>query len=170
VLSSQLLDGQGENMIKNFEEIKRQLNELSPVINSFKSEAVQLRIIELVFRAGKDEVSDSATGNGGESLAGRKKKPSGKRPGRAVKKSPENQTGKPKAKGRPGGKTTLSNLYAEGFFKKPKTIKQLVDHCELNMAIKYKQSDFSGALGRYVRDGKLTRTKNSEKQYEYSQK
>jgi len=33
-------------MIKNFEEIKKQLNELSTVINSFKSEAVQLRIIE----------------------------------------------------------------------------------------------------------------------------
>jgi len=41
-----MLDGQGGNMIKNFEEIKKQLNELSTVINSFKSEAVQLRIIE----------------------------------------------------------------------------------------------------------------------------
>jgi len=37
-------------MIKNFEEIKKQLGELSDVLNKFKSEQVQLRIVELVFR------------------------------------------------------------------------------------------------------------------------
>ena len=36
-------------MIKNFDVIKEQLKELAGVINSFKSEAVQLRLIELVF-------------------------------------------------------------------------------------------------------------------------
>ena len=36
-------------MIKNFEEIKSQLKDLSEVINRFKSEAVQLRIVEFVF-------------------------------------------------------------------------------------------------------------------------
>ena len=36
-------------MIKNFEEIKEQLRELSEIVNSFTSEAVQLRIVELVF-------------------------------------------------------------------------------------------------------------------------
>jgi hypothetical protein len=37
------------------------------------------------------------------------------------------------------------------------------------MASKFKQSDFSGSLARYVRDGKLKRSKNSEGQYEYVQ-
>ena len=36
-------------MIKNFEEIKTQLKDLSEIVNSFKSEAVQLKIVELVF-------------------------------------------------------------------------------------------------------------------------
>jgi hypothetical protein len=36
-------------MIKDFETVK-QLKELSDVINGFKSEAVQLRIIELLFK------------------------------------------------------------------------------------------------------------------------
>ncbi|MES1172570.1 MAG: hypothetical protein ABUL77_04985, partial [Bacteroidota bacterium] len=41
-------------MIKNFEETKLQLAELATVLNSFKSEAVQLRIIELVFQGGAE--------------------------------------------------------------------------------------------------------------------
>jgi hypothetical protein len=36
-------------MIQNFDLLKQQLSELSPIINSFKSETVQLRVIELVF-------------------------------------------------------------------------------------------------------------------------
>jgi len=37
-------------MISNFNLIKSQLRELSTVINSFKSEAVQLLIVEIVLR------------------------------------------------------------------------------------------------------------------------
>lgn len=43
-------------MIKNFEELKKQLEELSTVINSFKSESVQLRIVELIFQS---EINES---------------------------------------------------------------------------------------------------------------
>jgi hypothetical protein len=63
----------------------------------------------------------------------------------------------------------LDRLVSEGFFKKPRTIKELVEHCSHNLALKYKQSDFSGPLGRLTRDVKLKRTKNADKQYEYSQ-
>ena len=156
-------------MIKNFDEIKKQLQELSAVINSFKSEAVQLRLIELVFKAvqeapsgDKEDVEEKLTGK-------RIKSPSGRRSTRSKPASSEKPTAKPRVSGRPGGKATLARLYDEGFFKKAKTIKQLVEHCELNLALKYPQSDFSGALARYVRNGKLKRTKNADKQYEYSQ-
>jgi hypothetical protein len=37
-------------VIKNFDEVKKQLGELSDVVNKFKSEQVQLKIVELVFR------------------------------------------------------------------------------------------------------------------------
>src|ERR1700688_287257 len=36
-------------MIDNFDALKEQLRQLSPIINGFKSEAVQLRIVELIF-------------------------------------------------------------------------------------------------------------------------
>lgn len=38
---------------QNFEEVKKQLAELSEVVNKFKSEAVQLRIVDLVFAGAK---------------------------------------------------------------------------------------------------------------------
>jgi len=39
-------------MLKDLEQLKKQLAELAEVINSFKSEAVQLKIIEFIFKGG----------------------------------------------------------------------------------------------------------------------
>lgn len=152
-------------MIKNFHAIKGQLRELANVINSFKSEAVQLRLIELVF-----EAAESGSGGGERRTGDRERFGQGRTrsPGKASRPK-EGAAAKAKSAGRPGGKTMLDRLHSQGFFKKPKTINQLVEHCEHNLAFKYKQSDFSGPLGRFTRDGKLKRTKNADKQYEYSQ-
>ena len=40
-------------MIKNFDEVKMQLGELSDVVNKFKSEQFQLKIVDLVFRGAR---------------------------------------------------------------------------------------------------------------------
>lgn len=155
-------------MIKNFDVIKVQLRELAGVINTFKSEAVQLRLIELVFEtvgAFPDNNFDSA--NDTPSPRKRRKKKSGL-PNETPTLKKNSSVGKARA-GRLGGKAMLDRLLGEGFFKKPKTINQLVEHCDHNLALKYKQSDFSGALGRLTRNSKLHRTKNADKQYEYSE-
>ena len=156
-------------MIKNFDVIKEQLRELAGLINTFKSEAVQLRLIELVFEAAEGGSRDESGGSGGGTPdAGKPHKRKAQ-----VKAAPgakkEGAAAKSRGGRRPGGKTTLDRLRGEGFFKKPKTIKQLVEHCDHNRALKYKQSDFSGALGRLTREGKLKRTKNTDQQYEYSE-
>ena len=155
-------------MIKNFNEIKGQLRELAEIINSFKSEAVQLRLVEMVFEATESHDS-SKLANGDEGSDDRKG--SRRRAPRVSRKaSKQTDSGSAKAKaGRTGGKAMLDRLLGEGFFKKPITINRLVEHCAHNVALKYKQSDFSGPLGRLTRDGKLKRTKNADKQYEYSQ-
>jgi hypothetical protein len=154
-------------MIKNFDTIKFQLRELAEVINAFKSEAVQLRLVELVFEVAGDDSDDSEGGTGPERRAA---DPTRKARKVAKKSAPTDAApAKGKASGRPGGKSMLDRLVGEGFFKKPKTIKQVVEHCEHNLAFKYKQTDFSGALGRLTRSGTLTRKKNADKQYEYSQ-
>src|SRR5687768_5879979 len=50
--------GPGGPMIKDFEATKRQLGELAEVINKFTSEAVQLRIVELIFGASPNEAPE----------------------------------------------------------------------------------------------------------------
>jgi hypothetical protein len=155
-------------VISNFDEIKRQLKELSEVINSFKSEAVQLRLVDLVFQA--------ATGRAEPESAKDSHRPPGRKKHGSRKPSAEPSPREPGARraaragGRPGSVATLGTLFSGGFFKTPRTLKSLVEHCEANLALKYKQSDFSGALARYVRDQKLKRVKDSDGQYEYSTK
>lgn len=157
-----------EVMIKNFDVIKEQLRELAEIINTFKSEAVQLRLIEIVFAAAEPDSRENS--GGGKGNPARRERSAG-RTGRTRATPKPQKDGVPKSRGagRPGGKATLDRLHSEGFFKKPKTIKQLVEHSAQNLALKYKQSDFSGPLGRLTRDGKLKRTKNADKQYEYSE-
>ena len=64
----------------------------------------------------------------------------------------------------------LTDLFSLKIFiwvSKPKTIGDIVKHCEHNMARKFKQNEFSGKLARLVRDGVLKRGKNADGQYEY---
>lgn len=153
-------------MIKNFEEIKLQLKELSDIVNSFKSEAVQLRIVELAFGVDGEDEQDTQD----ETPVKPKKKPARKK--RAAKKFGED-TPKKVASKKPNGQgavATLIKLVEDGFFKEPKSIGNIVEHCDHNLARKFKANEFSGKLGRLVREGTLTRTKNSESQYEYQSK
>lgn len=150
-------------MIKNFEEIKLQLKELSDIVNSFKSEAVQLRIVELIFGVDAEHEQDDQD----EAPTKSKRKPVRKK--RAAKKSEEDTPKKANSK-KPSGQgavATLIKLVDDGFFKEPKSIGDIVEHCDHNLARKFRTNEFSGKLGRLVREGTLTRTKNSESQYEY---
>lgn len=156
-------------MIKDFDTVRSQLKELAEVINAFKSEAVQLRIIDLVIGgaplAAKLEVPPIAS-IANPQVPPPKARKRARKNGKAGPALPS-KTSRSPAKGRPGGKVTLGTLVADGFFKSPKTIGQIVEHCDTSRALKYKQSDFSGPLMRLVREKILTRKKNSDGQYEY---
>lgn len=152
-------------MIKDFERIKKQLLELASVVNAFKSEVVQVRLLELLFRGTSlhFEHEEEPQAKKEKGVGARKR-----RKGR-VRIADERKEGKPpRTTGRAGGPGTLTRLVNDGFFSKAKTIKDIVDHCKNNLASVYKQSDFSGALARYVREGKLKRKKNQDNQYEYT--
>lgn len=153
-------------MIKNFDEIKSQLKDLSEVVNSFKSEAVQLRIVELVFGYEPDIESD---GSEQEKRKPPRKKAASKKAGKRAKASSTLKKPGKKASSQ-GAVATLTKLVDEDFFTSPKSIADIVEHCEHNLARKFKANEFSGKLARLVRDGTLTRTKNSENQYEYKSK
>ena len=156
--------------IEDIEDKKKQLTDLASVLNSFKSEAVQLRLLEYILgengsagqRTPRDEhkansgrrqrkhrkqrMADTATANGGGNAASPKKKA---------------------ATSGNGPVATVTQLLEGDFFKKSQTIGAIVEHCKHNLARSFKANEISGKLGQLVRAGQLTRVKNADKQYEY---
>lgn len=154
-------------MIKKFDEVKEQLKELSGIINAFKSEAVQLRIIELILEGGtqleeNEEPEKSQTQSATPKIRRRKtSKPAPKDGATASERKKRSSSGS-------GAIATMLSVYDAGFFKSPKTIGEIVKHCEVNMARKIKPNEISGKLARMVRNKELKRDKNSDGQYRYT--
>ncbi len=149
-------------MIRDFEAVKKQLKELASIVNSFSSEAVQLRVIELVFgMQDEEEVGPSPA----DEKPARKKRTPKKKAG--VKKEGSPQKARKKATTAKGPAVILSELAGTDFFESPRAISEIVEYCETNYARRLKSNQFSPKLGRMVRDGELTREKNANGQYEY---
>ena len=149
-------------MIESIDSIKKYLGELATVLNAFKLEAVQLRVLDYVLN--QPPLGGTVVRTGPNSYI--RKTP------RNARRVPQNSGGGNfrKAKKAPtgtGAPATLTQLLAGTFFDKPRTINDLIEHCKHNLARTFKANEFSGKLGRMVRDGELTRKKNTDKQYEY---
>lgn len=67
-----------------------------------------------------------------------------------------------------GAVATLVKIFEEGYFKQPRSIGDICAHCEVNLARRIKPNEISGKLGRMVRNRQLSRTKNSDNQYVYT--
>ncbi|MCT7375042.1 hypothetical protein [Chelativorans salis] len=145
-------------MNKNFHELKRQLAELSETINKFESEAVQLRIVELLFnQAGGErflEAPGSSYAVGPGRAGGREAGPSASRA----------RTTAPSAS---GAVAALSGLISSDFFNQKRTIGDIVKKCQEEVGTRYKSNAFSGPLSRYANSGVLKREKNAEGKYVY---
>ncbi len=155
-------------MIKNFEEVRKQLAELSEVVNKFKSEAVQLRLVELVFAGGRVPDQERDKPNEEEGRAPRRRQPKKGKPVAKTETSDKSENKRPRATGK-SPKATLEKFIAEGFFNQKRAIGAVVEQCELK-AQHFKNNELSGPLARLVRDNKLTRTKNADNQFEYVKK
>lgn len=69
--------------------------------------------------------------------------------------------------GRRGPKSMLELLISEGFFAEAQSISSVIEHLAHTKAMRFKATDISPSLTRLLREGKLTRTRNSQNQYEY---
>jgi hypothetical protein len=150
-------------MLSNFEELKKQLTELAVVINLYKSEAVQLKIVERLLQAsggsGRAETAHPVS----EELTPRIDRDGGKRKNPSAK-----PRGNRSSKLGPAG--ALNRLIGEGFFRTKRTLNDILGHCRSKMAKQIKPNDMSGPLARFVRNGTLDREKNKEGQFEYVSK
>jgi hypothetical protein len=153
-------------MIQNFEQLKGQLTELASIVNSFKSEAVQLRVVELILAgaAMEDKTEDKAI----VSPVPPSRKSSGRRAKQAAK---ENSAGKtPRTSKKPrtvGPATLLSDLIDEGYFSEKHGISDILQYCGTHKARTLKANEVSSPLARFVRDERLKREKNADGNYEY---
>lgn len=150
-------------MMQRLVDMKAQLSELATILNAFKSEAVQLRILEAVLgkeSGGKQLTDPEDTEHNGKTNARRKRKT--KKPnGEAVAKSK-------KASGSTGAVATLTQLLTGPFFDKPRALNDIIEHCKVKLGRPFKPSQLSGPLLIMVRKSELTREKNADNsQYEY---
>ena len=152
-------------MQKQFQELKQQLSELSETINKFESEAVQLRIIELLFKQaaglqfGEPDEAAYEAGPGRSTRTTRSSRP---RPAVAAKQRKRDEV--PSAS---GAVAALSGLVDSGFFNQKRTIGDIVKQCEEDFNVRYKSNAFSGPLSRYAKKGLLKREKNADGNYVY---
>jgi hypothetical protein len=153
-------------MIKNFEEVKKQLAELSGVVNKFKSEQVQLKIVELVFRGAGVDVEQPQTWSDPPPA---RKRGARRNKGSGTGTAPEAGSAKKRVVAGTGPMPTLERFIQDGFFNQKRTIGVVVEHCKTK-ARNFKSNEVSGPLGRLVRNNKLSRTKNSDGQWEYVKK
>lgn len=152
-------------MFENFEKVKEQLTELAEVINRFKSEAVQLRLLEMLL--GKAQPAALAVQHEERIATSRRRV---RRKPESRTETAENEQTKKKRTGSAGtgAVATLAKTYQEGFFSQPRTIGDICAYCETSHARRIKPNEISGKLGRMVREHQLSRNKNSEGQYVYT--
>jgi hypothetical protein len=143
-------------MSKHIEKLKKQLMEISEVVNSFQSEAVQVRVVDRLLDALIE--SEKADGDGSEAINKRVLKQrsdeGGYSPARRVKK--------------PGATKVLNQLLSTDFFAAPRSISAIANFCHDNFDSDFKTSELSGILLKLAKENKLRRERSNENnRFEY---
>jgi hypothetical protein len=145
-------------MSKPIEKLKKQLIEISEVVNAFQSEAVQVRVVDKLLDAMIEFERGDADGY--EFLAKKAFKP----------KAPVNNQKYDRLDGRkkPGATKILNQLLASDFFKIPHSISGIAEYCKSKFNSDFKTSELSGILLKLAKENKLKRQRNDENnRFEY---
>jgi hypothetical protein len=149
-------------MIKNFDEIKKQLADLTEVINGYKSEAVQLKIIEaLLSGVGPEKhAPDTTLPPGRPAKSTPKKKTTTKTPNSDDPKAAKVQNKKPK--------TVILDLIGSGYFSTRRLIGDVQQHIKDSLSLTFSVANLQTTLNRLLANKTIQRAKNAEnQQYEY---
>ena len=143
-------------MSKHIEKLKKQLVEISEVVNSFQSEAVQVRIVDRLL----DAMIEAEKGDGESSELHLKKNFKPREMG-------ENHTHMRNGK-KPGATKVLNQLLATDFFETRHTIASIAEYCKENFDSDFKTSELSGILLKLSNEHKLKRERSHENnRFEY---
>ncbi|RBP45198.1 hypothetical protein DES53_103196 [Roseimicrobium gellanilyticum] len=146
-------------MLSTITGLKDDLAKLAGVLNQFKSETVQVKLLEQFFAIGP------APGSELNPVATTKTRRG--RPPNAQNQSistPAKKRGKRSAMGATGA---LNALLSKGYLKNRRTIADITEACQSKLGVTIKITNMSGPLGRFVQEGRLQRAKNKSDKFEY---
>ncbi len=139
-------------MSKPIEKLKKQLIEISEVVNAFRSEAVQVKIVDKLLDAMIE--FEKQDGDNSEILSGRK-----------IAGDYDTRAG---ARKKPGATRVLNQLLSTDFFKTPQSISSIAEYCKAHFDSDFKTSELSGILLKLSNENKLKRQRNDENnRFEY---
>jgi hypothetical protein len=157
----------------DLDEMQKKLKAIAEVVNAFKSESVQLRVVEVLLAQLGGSPAKTPTSASASAKKTKRRKPSAKAaPTTSDGVGAQSKTAarKPaRTSASPGAYAMITQLLGDGFFKTPRTISDIVAHCGTSKGHHYKANECSPSLLRLLRDAKLTRKKNKDGQYEYTQ-
>ncbi|MES2808249.1 MAG: hypothetical protein V4619_06470 [Bacteroidota bacterium] len=140
-------------MSRPIEKLKKQLIEISEVVNAFQSEAVQVKVVDKLLDAMIEFERGDAEGH--EFLA---------------KKSPKTKADNVDNSNRkkPGATKILNQLLNTDFFKSPHSISSIAEYCKDKFNSEFKTSELSGILLKLAKENKLKRQRNDDNnRFEY---
>jgi hypothetical protein len=144
-------------MSKHIEKLKKQLIEMSDVVNSFKSEAVQVKIIDRLL----DTIMETEKGDADNIELFNKK---------GYRHKSEHDSEYPSINGRkkPGATKILNQLLSTDFFYTPRSISSIATYCKDNFDSDFKTSELSGILLKLANENKLRRERSQDNnRFEY---
>jgi hypothetical protein len=143
-------------MNRQIEKLKKQLTEIAEVVNSFQSEAVQVRVVDRLL----DEIMETEKGETEGSDIFNKR---GRRPSR------ENEVNElTQARKKPGATKVLNQLLNSDFFKTPHSISSIAEYCKEQFDSDFKTSELSGILLKLAKENRLKRERsNDNNRFEY---
>ena len=139
-------------MSKPIEKLKKQLIEISEVVNAFRSEAVQVKVVDKLL----DALIEFEKNEGENGEIFHKKK---------IDTAPLNSTASRK---KPGATKVLNQLLNTDFFKTPHSLSAIAEYCKKKFNSDFKTSELSGILLKLSNENKLIRQRNDENnRFEY---
>jgi hypothetical protein len=149
--------------------LKKELGHLAGLLNQFKSEAVQVKLLDR-FLSGVGSVVQPVVAAVSAPFAAPKRR--GRPPGSGKKsavKAPAATAGRPgrRKRSKMGATGALHKLIESGFFKAHRSIADVTNACKSKLGLDIAVTNLSGPLMRFVSEKKLVRAKNKDDKYEY---
>jgi hypothetical protein len=142
-------------MSRQIEKLKKQLSEIAEVVNSFQSEAVQVRVVDRLL----DEIMETERmETEGSDIFNKKDR----------KQVSHEDSTRIAGRKKPGATKVLNHLLTGDFFKTPHSISSIAEYCKDKFDSDFKTSELSGILLKLAKENKLRRERSVENnRFEY---